>query len=319
MDGESLVHFLRLEGDQMKVDVIIPAYRPDEEFDELIKRLETQTVPIHKIIIMNTIAGEFPISYVNSFSNIEVYHLEKSEFDHGGTRHAGAEKSEADYLLFLTQDALPANDNLVEKLLAAFEHSQVKAAYARQLPKADCRELERYTRSFNYPEESLIKTKDDLPEMGIKTFFCSNVCAMYERKTYMERGGFVRKTIFNEDMIYAGGLVKQGYAIAYVADALVYHSHNLSGREQFHRNFDLAVSQVAHPEVFSGIASEGEGIRLVKQTAKHCLKVGKPWLVFSLVFSSGCKYIGYKLGRNYQKLPRWLVLRCTMNRAYWEA
>jgi len=163
-----------------------------------------------------------------------------------------------------------------------------------------------------------VKTKEDLPELGIKTFFCSNVCAMYERKTYIEQGGFVRRTIFNEDMIYAGGLINNGYAIAYAAEALVCHSHNYTGMEQFRRNFDLAVSQVDHPEVFGGVASESEGIRLVKQTAGHCLKIGKPWLIFSLVFSSGCKYMGYKLGRSYKKLPSWVIRACTMNPAYWQ-
>jgi len=302
----------------MKVDVIIPVYRPGEEFREMLKRLESQTVPVHKIIIMNTKAGEFPRAYVEGRSNIEVFHLEPSEFDHGGTRNAGAGKSEADYLLFLTQDALPADVHLIENLLKAFENPKVKAAYARQLPKADCKELERYTRSFNYPEQGRVKTGDDLQKLGIKTFFCSNVCAMYERKTYLEQGGFVSPTIFNEDMIYAGGLIQKGYAIAYVAEALVYHSHNYNGSEQLRRNFDLAVSQVNHPEIFQGIASESEGIRLVKQTAAYCFRIRKPWLIFGLVFSSGCKYIGYKLGKSYQKLPRRVILACTMNRAYWE-
>ena len=302
----------------MRIDVCIPTYRPGPEFQELLQRLESQTLPVHKIIIMNTKVGDFPEAYVEPYSNVEVYHLEKAEFDHGGTRNAGVEKSEADYILFLTQDALPADSHLVAQLAASFQNPQVKAAYARQLPKVDCRELERYTRSFNYPEQSRVKTKEDLPQLGIKTFFCSNVCAMYERKTYLEQGGFVRHTIFNEDMIYAGGLIQAGYSVAYAAEALVYHSHNYSGLEQLHRNFDLAVSQVDHPEIFAGVKSESEGVRLVKQTALHCLKIKKPWLIFSLVFSSGCKYIGYKLGRNYKKLPRWAVRVCTMNSSYWE-
>lgn len=140
---------------------------------------------------------------------------------------------------------------------------------------------------------------------------------MYERETYLAQGGFAKRTIFNEDMIYAGGLIKNGYAVAYAADAKVIHSHNYSGREQFHRNFDLAVSQAEHPEIFAGIASEGEGIRLVKRTAAHCLHIGKPWLLAQLAWQSGCKYLGYRLGKAWRRLPRWLVLRCTMNRAYW--
>lgn len=302
----------------MKIDVIIPTLHPGKEFGELLKALESQTWPIHKIVIMNTRTGAFPDEMTEAYKNVEVYHLEQSEFDHGGTRNLGVEHTEAEYLLFMTQDAMPADEYLVERLAKCFEDPSVKAAYARQLPREDCRELERYTRSFNYPDRSSIKTKADLNTLGIKAFFCSNVCAMYERGTFLARGGFVNHTIFNEDMIYAGGLIKSGYGIAYAAKARVIHSHNYSGLKQLKRNFDLAVSQTDHPEIFAGIASEQEGIRLVKNTAAHCLKIGKPWLIFSLVFFSGCKYIGYKLGRNYKKLPRCLILRCTMNKRYWQ-
>ena len=64
--------------------------------------------------------------------------------------------------------------------------------------------------------------------------------------------------------------MEDDYAIAYVADAKVIHSHNYNCTQQFKRNFDLAVSQADHPEVFGGIRSESEGIRLVKQTAIIC-------------------------------------------------
>lgn len=304
--------------EQAIIDAVIPAYRPGTEFRELLKRLAAQTCPIRRIIVMNTRTEADVQSMLEGIPGAELHELDKREFDHGGTRDAGARLSDADYLLFLTQDALPADEYLVERLAAAFTEPRIKAAYARQLARADCRELERYTRVFNYPAESRVKTAADLDTLGIKTFFCSNVCAMYERETYVNQGGFIRKTIFNEDMIYAGGLIKAGYAIAYAADALVVHSHNYSGMEQFHRNFDLAVSQADHPEIFGGVASEGEGIRLVKKTAAHCLKIGKPWLIVALIWQSGWKFLGYKLGKSYRKLPRWLVLRCTMNRAYWK-
>lgn len=301
----------------MKIDVIIPTHSPGREFEELLRRLESQTRAIHKIVIMNTQTGIFPEEEVKAYKNTEVHHLKQEEFDHGGTRNAGASYSEAEYLLFMTQDALPADVHMVERLVKSFENPKVKAAYARQIPRKDCRELERYSRSFNYPDESRIKTKEDLDTLGIKAFFCSDVCAMYERETFLKLGGFVDHAIFNEDMIYAGGLIKNGYGIAYVAEARVIHSHNYSGLKQFKRNFDLAVSQTDHPEIFSGVVSEQEGIRLVKETAAHCLKIKKPWLIFSLVFFSGCKYIGYKLGRNYKKLPMWLVRHCTMSQWYW--
>ncbi len=300
------------------IDVVIPVYNPGKEFYTLLDSLSNQSVRINKIILMNTGEAPWQDEVEEKFPLCEVHLLKKEAFDHGGTRHQATTFSAADYLLFMTQDALPANEYLVERLKNAFsKDSQVKAAYARQLPNATCREIEKYTRSFNYPAESRIKSKADLSTLGIKTFFCSNVCAMYEKKTYDQLGGFIRRTIFNEDMIYAGGLIQKGYKIAYVADAEVIHSHNYNAVEQFHRNFDLAVSQTDNPQIFEGIRSEKEGIRLVINTAKHLCKVKKPWLLVPLVTTSAGKILGYKFGQNYRRLSKDFILKCTMNQAYW--
>ena len=225
--------------------------------------------------------------------------------------------SDAKIVVFMTQDAMPADSRLIENLIEPLGEELVGVSYARQLPASDCDFIERYTRRFNYPEESRIKGKEDIPELGIKTFFCSNVCAAYRRDVYEALGGFSRRTIFNEDMILAGRMVQAGYKVAYAAGARVIHSHNYSGLQQFHRNFDLAVSQADNPEVFSQVRSESEGIRLVKNTMGYLLKSRKPYLIPVLVYKSGCKYLGYKLGQNYRKLPQWVVKWCSMSTTYW--
>ena len=165
---------------------------------------------------------------------------------------------------------------------------------------------------------SLLKGKEDEDELGIKTYFCSNVCAAYRRDIYLKLGGFTKKTIFNEDMIFAGHAVEAGYQIAYAADAQVVHSHNYTAMQQLHRNFDLGVSQADHPEVFGRLHSEGEGIRLVKKTAKWLVENGHVLLLPQLVMASGSNYAGYWLGKHYKKLPEGLIRSLTMNPAYWE-
>ena len=304
--------------DTATVDVIIPAYRPGREFGELLHRLEEQEYRPRRILVMNT--GE---QYWNreweKCPILEVHHLEQKDFDHGGTRRRAAELSNADIMIFMTQDALPADRKVIGNLVCAVsENPGAGAAYARQLPKADCRFLERYTRSFNYPEKSCLKTKADLKRLGIKTFFASNVCCAYDREKFWFQGGFIQNAIFNEDMIFAGrAVMEDDYAIAYVADAKVIHSHNYNCTQQFKRNFDLAVSQADHPEVFGGIHSESEGIRLVKQTARYLSQQHRPWLIPGMFVKSGFKYMGYRMGKVYSMLPRWLILKCTMNREYW--
>lgn len=307
----------------MKTDVIIPVYKPGKRLGEIFKRLNAQTLPVNRIIVMNT-EKEYWDRWVEEESpalpeNLDIFHVTKDEFDHGATRNDGIEKSQADVCVLMTDDALPADRRLLENLVEAlYQREDIAVSYAKQLPDKDCKAAERYTRSFNYPEESRIKTIADLDGLGIKTYFCSNVCAAYKRAVYLELGGFIRKTIFNEDMIFAAKAMKAGYAVCYAAGAKVIHSHNYTGIQQFHRNFDLAVSQADHPEVFSGIRSEGEGIRLVKRTASWLIQNRKFYLLPDLVVSSGCKYMGYLLGKRYRRLPGWMIHTCTMNRNYWK-
>ncbi len=303
---------------RLTVDLIIPTYKPGKEFSALLKKIKTQTYPVRNIIVMNTEKQYWDSRWEKMAANMQVHHITRSEFDHGGTRAKAAELSDADLLFFMTQDAVPADEYLVENLVKPFSMESVKASYARQLPRKDCRFLEAYTRSFNYPEKSSLKDLGDLPELGIKTFFCSNVCAMYERAAYEDLGGLIRRTIFTEDMIFAGRLIQDGYTIAYSADARVYHSHNYTGMQQLHRNFDLAVSQADHQEIFGGISSEGEGIRMVRSTAKYLWDKKRPWLIAELIWQSGCKYIGYFLGKRYRLLPSAAVRRLTMYPSYWE-
>lgn len=301
------------------VDVIIPAYHPGKEFATLIKRLEKQSVPIHRIIVMNTEESMWNKEWEKLSDVMEIHHLAKSEFDHGGTRAQAAELSDADVMIFMTQDAMPADRELLAELLKALEQDEnIAAAYARQLPNAECSFVERYTRAFNYPDRSIVKTKEDMDQYGIKTFFCSNVCAAYKKDIYQKQGGFVRRTIFNEDMIYAGGLIQAGYGIAYAAEAKVIHSHNYNCMQQFHRNFDLGVSQAEHPEIFEGVPSEGEGMRLVKKTLSHLVRSGKIWLIPGFVLQCAGKYAGYLAGKNFRRLPKKFVLWCTMSPNYWK-
>ena len=306
------------------VDVIIPTYKPDISLFRLIDDLERQSVRPEHIIIMNTeeqywnelvkSSNENP---TDKYDNIIIRHVTRSEFDHGETRNQGVALSTADCFLMMTQDAFPKDKMLISSLVKVLERD-VAAAYARQYPKTDCNLAERYSRKFNYPNEPMKKTQKDVDKLGIKTYFCSNVCAMYRRDIYDEIGGFTHKTIFNEDMVYAGNACQRGYAIYYVPEAGVIHSHNYSCAQQFHRNFDLGVSQTDHPEICGGISSESEGKKMVGQTIQHFRHIGKAYLIPHYIIMCGCRFMGYKLGRNYKKLPKGLIMACTMNKEYWK-
>ncbi len=300
----------------MTVDIIIPTYKPDERLLTLIGKLRAQTVAPNRIVLINTeqkylqnlLRGR---SYDTTGKYFEVINVSLREFDHGGTRNEGAAGSTADYLLFMTQDALPADDRLIADLTAALSDPGVAAAYARQLPSDEASLGEKFSRGFNYPAQSCVKSSADKERLGIKTYFCSNACAMYKRDVFEKLGKFPKGMIFNEDMVFAHTLIENGYKIAYAADAAVYHSHNYTNMQQFHRNFDLAVSQAMHPEVFADVSSESEGKSYVKTAFGYFKDEKRP--LYCIPFAVACAFrlAGYKLGKNYTKLTRRQILRCT--------
>ena len=136
-----------------KIDVIIPTYHPGKEFAALLECLEQQSCPVSRIIVMNTEEQFWDIKWEKEHPCLEVHHLKKENFDHGGTRRQAAELSDGDVMVFLTQDAMPADKNTVSHLVKALNSQEnIGAAYARQLPNSSCSFVEAYTRSFNYPE-----------------------------------------------------------------------------------------------------------------------------------------------------------------------
>ena len=124
----------------MVVDVIIPVYRPErEKLTKLIDWLNKQTVKPSHVFFMQTLVEEKEdeevLQMLQKAENVEIVPIEKKDFDHGGTRNKGAALSKADYMLFMTQDAVPADEHLIENLLACMEDASVAVAYARQLAR----------------------------------------------------------------------------------------------------------------------------------------------------------------------------------------
>lgn len=307
----------------MKIDVIIPTYKPDKRFLELIKRLALQSTRPNKIIIINTSEYEWKESGINKYIfeesgiDIELYHIDIDEFDHGDTRNLGISRSDAELFVCMTQDAIPYDKNLLKELKESIG-DDIGLAYARQIAYSNASLIEKYTRQYNYPDKDIIKGIDDINKYGIKTYFASNVCAIYKREIFDKLGGFIKKTILNEDMLYAYKLINQGYKIKYISSAKVLHSHNYTGFEQFRRNFDIGVSQDEHKDVFSALKSESEGIKLVKDTSKYLLDNKAWYLIPRLIYISACKYLGFFLGKRYKKLPKKIVLRLALNKNYFK-
>ena len=310
-----------------KINVVILTYKPKDDFVLSLNLLLKQTIFINKIIIMNTNEKLFykNITDVKNLKNIlsndifYIEHINEIEFDHGATRNYAIRKFTSDYVLCMTDDAIPYDANLIMNLYSTFKkYNNVAASYARQIPKSNAHFKEKIIREFNYPNEEMYKDKNTIDKYKIKNYFCSNVCAMYDTKIFMKLNCFKENLILNEDMVYAYTAINNNYSIVYNNNAIVLHSHNYSYISQFKRNFDIGVSQIYFSNVFNDLSSENEGKKLFLFFIKKCLKEFKIIEIFDFIFECLFRYIGYYFGKHFYKLPYGLCMILTSNRNYFK-
>ena len=294
-----------------KVSVIIPTYNAGPGFGDLLDRLWSQSNRPHEIIVIDS-SSEDGTPDVAVRNGAMLLTIAREEFDHGGARNKAAAAATGDVLLFMTQDALPVDSFVIEYLVQALQDGKVACAYARQIPKDDANILEKLSRTFNYPEESALKSRADLPRHGIKTFFCSNVCAAYRRDVFEAMGRFDEPVYFNEDLLMAAKCVLAGYFVAYAAEAKVYHSHHYRIGQLFRRYFDNGASLRDHSWILQHAAVRQEGARLVLVQLKELCRGGHWGWIPRLFAESVAKFAGYQLGMRYDRLPRALVARWSM-------
>ncbi|WP_139995980.1 glycosyltransferase family 2 protein [Paenibacillus paridis] len=296
------------------VSVIIPTLNAGAELEQLLQRLQGQSVQPFEIIVIDSCSTDGTAELAQR-AGVRVMKVDRAEFDHGGTRNRAAMEARGDIFMFMTQDALPYDDKLIEELIRPlFEGDKVVYAYARQIARPEATLLEKLARQHNYPQQSEVKSYEDIEQLGIKTFFCSNVCSAIRRETFESMGRFQEPVIFNEDLFMAAKCVLTGYKIAYSAEAAVYHSHNYTVMQQFKRYFDNGISMRCNTWITPYSAVGKAGSKLVKLQFKELRRKRQWLLVPKLVAESAAKLIGYKLGMNYRILPAFVTRKLSMHR-----
>jgi len=302
----------------MKVALIIPTYNAQDSIEAIINILKIQTLKSNDLYIIDSTSIDNTLSIVTKYiDNILI--IPKSDFDHGGTRTKAGLISEGDIIVYLTQDALPVDNSAIEKIVEVFKDESIGAAFGRQIPYKDTNLFGKHIRYFNYADKSYLRSFDDKDIYGIKTAFLSNSFAAYRRSAMDEIGWFKDGLILGEDTYAGAKLLKAGYKLAYVADAVVYHSHSYTVWQEFKRYFDIGVfHQMEHWILNEFGKPEGEGIRYIKSELKYLFINKAIHLLPEFIIRNFMKYLGYKLGNKYKFIPNKLVKKLSMNPKWWD-
>lgn len=288
----------------MVISVVIPTLNAECEIEELLLVLERQSLAPMEILVVDSASEDHTVALAQRHGSVRVLQIERRDFNHGATRDMALRETSGEYVCFLTQDALPASDDYLERLVAPMvEDPGIALVSGRQLPKADARRFEQLVRSFNYPDFPSVRSKSDLEKFGIKTFFASDTCSAYRRTAYLACGGFERVNT-NEDMLMAARFVASGLKVAYEPSAEVYHSHNLTPGQQFARNRAVGMFLEAHADDLMHASEIGEGGRLVKAVASQLLREGRFGEFFAFGFDCCARLLGNRTGRRAARKER---------------
>ena len=279
------------------VSLIIPTLNAEGEIGALIEALLGQSRVPNEILVVDSSSDDGTVGIASSYREVSVEGIDRRDFDHGLTRDRALRRSSGDIACFMTQDAVPANDAFIENLVAPIlSDPSVAVSSGRQLPKADARRFEQLVRAFNYTDESNVRSRDDVPRLGIKAYFATDVCAAYRRSAYLELGGF-GSTDMSEDMLMAAKAVKAGWKVAYAADAEVYHSHNLTPRQQYERNFAIGRFLERNADLLSCASEVGEGGRLARDVATALVKEANIPELLAFAVDCAARFAGNRAGR----------------------
>ena len=301
------------------VALIVVTRNAQQWWPDWIRGIQQQTVRVGRYLLIDS-SSEDQTTALATAAGFEVVSIDPQTFNHGGTRQLAASLCpQADFLVYMTQDAILTQPDSLQKLLQSMEDPSIGLAYGRHIPRtnADC--LEKHARLFSYPAQSSRREGKNIANLGYRAAFASDVYAVYRADALRSVGGFPAFIIANEDSYLAARLLLKGWACQYQAESTVEHSHHYSMRQIFQRYFDIGVFHATHADLLKTLganAPDKQAGSYIYSLLLYLYQQHKSQLPLALM-QTLVKWLGFCLGKYFQILPLGWCKRLSMQNAYW--
>jgi rhamnosyltransferase len=267
-----------------------------------------------RVLVVNSSSSDGTVEEARRLG-AETIVVPRDQFNHGLTREHARRAVGTPIVAMLTPDAYPQGTAFLNELTAPIRSGWASATFGRQVARIGAAPLEQLGRRLTYPETSCVVR--DLTELRRASFVLSNACAAWSSAALDRIGGFPA-TLVSEETIAARRLIAAGETIAYIAGAVVRHSHAYGLRDELRRYFDIGWTRAAFPELRGDLAEAARGrrfaARLIDEVARE-----HPRALARALASLAARWAGYRLGLAGPRLPVALAARLSGQDYYWMA
>lgn len=202
---------------------------------ETLWAIERQTLRPCEVLVVDSSTGDGIAEVVRRHTQagevvVRRIPLAQEMFSYPKALNLGVRNAVGDVVVSLSGDATPANERWLERLVAPLANPEVAGTYSRQMarPGEKLAWAERFRLWWRYRSRSkTLRRRDHL---------FSNASSAFRRELAL-RIPFDETLAELEDYEWARQMQRAGYAIAYVGDSEVFHSHASSSLETLWRMF----------------------------------------------------------------------------------
>lgn len=214
------------------VSVIIPTFNGGDDVKNLLANLKLQTgLSGIEIIVVDSESTDGTDSYAENHG-AKVIRIKQKDFSHSYARNLGVENTKGKYILFMTQDALPYDNQFIIKLLQPLLHNKAVAASCQQIPRSTC-DLFGRIQSYEYSIFMDALKRDRILSMPENQDYSSlrinaqldDVSCIIKKDIFIL---YKYRRNYAEDLDLGLRLISDGHKLAFLSSVKVVHSHTRS-------------------------------------------------------------------------------------------
>jgi rhamnosyltransferase len=229
----------------VRISIVIPTCNAGPLLDRVLDALDAQEPGFDReIIAVDSGSTDGTVERLTA-RGARVHQIRPAEFNHGLARNAGVALASGELAVLLVQDAVPVSTTWLADLVKPLRvDPRIAGSFARQRPWPHA------SRVTSYYSSRWVAAAEDARTVGPlagevfeamspaeRHHICAfdNVCSCIRVGVW--RAHPFRRTPIAEDLQWAREVLASGYRLAYVPDAIVWHSHERSVQYELQRTY----------------------------------------------------------------------------------